>query len=172
MDEFLCGFLQEQANKAIETARESLRASLETRSAFNDYKNDCVSEIDYATLEIAKLSQLVELVFNLLGVNIYDENDNMVYFANQLYHIIYKKRKNNKFDEYFTKPDIAKRFYEKTRQIISKYENIDKYFWLEPSVGDGCFYTLLDKEKRIGLDIKNTKEIGLNNFNFCFDTNK
>lgn len=74
MDEFLCGFSQEQANKAIETARESLRVSLETRSAFNDYKNDCVSEIDYATLEIAKLSQLVELVFNLLGVNIYDEN--------------------------------------------------------------------------------------------------
>ena len=68
-----------------------------------------------------------------------------------------RQNKNNKFDEYFTKPDIAKRFYEKTRQIISKYENIDKYFWLEPSVGDGCFYTLLDKEKRIGLDIKNTK---------------
>lgn len=68
-----------------------------------------------------------------------------------------RQNKNNKFDEYFTKPEIAKKFYEKTREIISKYENIEKYFWLEPSVGDGCFYSLLDKKKRIGLDIKETK---------------
>ena len=70
---------------------------------------------------------------------------------------IMRQNKNNKFDEYFTKPDIAKKFYEKTKEVISKYEDIEKYFWLEPSVGDGCFYTLLDEKKRIGLDIRETK---------------
>lgn len=67
-----------------------------------------------------------------------------------------KINKENVFDAYFTKPEIAKNLYETACQVIAKYENVSKYTWLEPSVGDGCFYKLLDKEKRIGIDIQRT----------------
>ena len=67
-----------------------------------------------------------------------------------------KLNSKNYFDEYFTKPEISKYLYNKTRDIISKYENLNKYFWLEPSVGDGSFYQFLPKNK-IGIDINKTK---------------
>lgn len=67
-----------------------------------------------------------------------------------------KQNANNKFDEYFTKPEIAHYLFKKAKTIIAKYENLDKYTWLEPSVGDGCFYKILPDSK-IGLDIKETK---------------
>lgn len=69
---------------------------------------------------------------------------------------VMRKNLNNHFDEYFTKPEIAKMLFEKTKKIIAKYENLDKYTWLEPSVGDGCFYSLLP-ENRIGIDINASK---------------
>lgn len=69
---------------------------------------------------------------------------------------IMKSNSKNYFDEYFTKPEISERLYKKTCEIISKYENINKYTWIEPSVGDGSFYKLLPKNK-IGIDIKETK---------------
>lgn len=67
-----------------------------------------------------------------------------------------KENKKNKFDEYFTKPEIAKNLFETTCKIISKYENLDDFMWLEPSVGDGCFFKILPA-KKIGLDINSTK---------------
>lgn len=69
---------------------------------------------------------------------------------------IMKSNSKNYFDEYFTKPEISERLYKKTCEIISNYENINKYTWIEPSVGDGSFYKLLPKNK-IGIDIKETK---------------
>ena len=69
---------------------------------------------------------------------------------------VMRKNLNNHFDEYFTKPEIAKMLFEKTKKIIAKYENLHKYTWLEPSVGDGCFYSLLP-ENRIGIDINASK---------------
>ena len=69
---------------------------------------------------------------------------------------IMKSNSKNYFDEYFTKPEISERLYKKTCEIISNYENINKYTWIEPSVGDGSFYKLLPKNK-IGIDIKQTK---------------
>lgn len=66
-----------------------------------------------------------------------------------------RKNQGNVFDEYFTKPEISKILFEKTKEIISQYENLEKFTWLEPSVGDGCFYKLLPK-KRIGIDIHKT----------------
>lgn len=59
-------------------------------------------------------------------------------------------------DEYFTKKDISKKLFKKTCEIISKYEKIEDFAWLEPSVGDGCFYELLP-ENKIGIDINPTK---------------
>lgn len=69
---------------------------------------------------------------------------------------VMRKNLNNHFDEYFTKPEVAKMLFEKSKKIIAKYENLDKYTWLEPSVGDGCFYSLLP-ENRIGIDINASK---------------
>lgn len=67
-----------------------------------------------------------------------------------------KVNTKNKFDEYFTKPEISKILFKKTCEIISKYENLTKFTWLEPSVGDGCFFEILPK-KKIGIDINETK---------------
>lgn len=62
---------------------------------------------------------------------------------------------NNKniLDQYFTDRNIAKQLFLKAKKIISKYENLNKYTWLEPSVGEGCFLDLLPKTRRIGIDI-------------------
>lgn len=67
-----------------------------------------------------------------------------------------KQNQNNHFDEYFTKPEIAEHYFNKTKEIIAKYENLEKFIWLEPSVGDGCFYKLLPANK-IGIDINKTE---------------
>lgn len=67
-----------------------------------------------------------------------------------------KDNKNNLLDEYFTKIEIAKDLIKKTKNIISKYEDFSKYTWIEPSVGDGCFYNLLPDNK-IGVDINKTR---------------
>ncbi|WP_037551481.1 restriction endonuclease, partial [Spiroplasma melliferum] len=32
-------------------------------------------------------------------------------------------------------------------------KNLDDFFWIEPSVGEGCFLDLLPKNKRLGIDI-------------------
>lgn len=53
---------------------------------------------------------------------------------------IMKENVKNPLDEYFTKPEVSKILYERTRKIISQYESLDKYTWLEPSVGEGCFF--------------------------------
>jgi hypothetical protein len=66
-----------------------------------------------------------------------------------------KINEHNPLDEYFTKETIASYLYQKTREIISSYEsNIDDYYWIDPSVGNGAFFNLLPKNKRIGIDIK------------------
>ncbi|CFW93406.1 putative type II DNA modification enzyme (Methyltransferase) [endosymbiont DhMRE of Dentiscutata heterogama] len=59
----------------------------------------------------------------------------------------------NILDQYFTKKYIAEKLLKKTKNIISQYEKIEKYTWLEPSVGEGCFYDLLPPNKRIGVDV-------------------
>jgi hypothetical protein len=65
-----------------------------------------------------------------------------------------KENTNNLLDQYFTDRNVAKILFDKTYHIIEKYEkNLPEYKWLEPSVGDGCFYDLLPKEQRIGIDI-------------------
>ena len=70
---------------------------------------------------------------------------------------IMKKNLSNELDEYYTKPEIAIYLYKKTCSIISKYDDVKKYTWIEPSVGNGDFYKLLPKKKTIGIDIKKTK---------------
>jgi hypothetical protein len=66
-----------------------------------------------------------------------------------------KVNDNNLLDQYFTNKDLAKNLFIKANEIITKYEqNIDDFHWLEPSVGEGCFFDLLPEDKRIGIDIE------------------
>lgn len=67
-----------------------------------------------------------------------------------------KINEKNPFDEYFTKPEISAKLYQKTCEIIAQYEPLSKYTWLEPSVGEGCFFSVLPK-KKIGIDIRPTR---------------
>ncbi|WP_235852590.1 type II restriction endonuclease [Helicobacter vulpis] len=67
-----------------------------------------------------------------------------------------RRNTKNHLDAYFTKPEIAQKLLTKAKEVISQYEALDKYTWLEPSVGDGCFYTLLP-EAKIGIDINSSK---------------
>ncbi|GHV13235.1 hypothetical protein AGMMS49938_07480 [Fibrobacterales bacterium] len=65
-----------------------------------------------------------------------------------------KQNSDNLLDQYFTKKELASYLYDKANEVISEYENdISKYQWLEPSVGEGCFFDLLPKEQKIGVDI-------------------
>ncbi len=65
-----------------------------------------------------------------------------------------KENKDNILDQFFTNKEEANRLYIKTKSIISKYEqDLDVFTWLEPSAGDGVFYDLFPKDKRIGIDI-------------------
>lgn len=66
-----------------------------------------------------------------------------------------KENEDNKLDQYYTKKDVSLYLYKQTINIISKYEkDISKYLWLEPSVGEGCFFDNLPIDKRIGIDIE------------------
>lgn len=68
---------------------------------------------------------------------------------------IMKTNKKSILDQYFTKADVAKNLFSKAYSIIKKNEGpkINDYIWLEPSVGDGCFWYELPSKKRIGIDI-------------------
>jgi len=67
---------------------------------------------------------------------------------------IMKVNKSNILDQYFTKEDVAIKLFDKTKTIISKYENdIYDFIWLEPSAGNGTFYNLFPLNSRIGIDI-------------------
>jgi len=59
--------------------------------------------------------------------------------------------KNDKLlDQFYTNPEIAKECLKKLNDLIdlNQFDHL-----LEPSAGTGSFYSLLDKKKRIGLDI-------------------
>jgi hypothetical protein len=57
-------------------------------------------------------------------------------------------------DEFFTKPEVAAELFEKTIELVSDRPGFrDVTRWLEPSAGEGAFYNLLPKERRLGIDI-------------------
>lgn len=68
---------------------------------------------------------------------------------------VMKQNIHNVLDEYFTDKKLAISLFEKAKNVILNYEKtLENYFWIEPSVGEGCFYDLLPPKKRIGIDIK------------------
>ena len=57
-------------------------------------------------------------------------------------------------DQFFTKPEIARKYYLKTLKFLKKENiNIEDCLFVEPSAGDGSFFKLLPKNQRIGLDL-------------------
>lgn len=69
---------------------------------------------------------------------------------------VMKDNAKNKFDEYFTKPEIAKRLFTRFCEIVGEKEDLARFCWIEPSVGNGAFFKLLP-QNRIGIDIKPTQ---------------
>jgi hypothetical protein len=65
-----------------------------------------------------------------------------------------KQNEKNILDKYFTKEEVAKILVNKAKEIITKYENdLSDFLWIDPSAGNGVFYNLLPKNKRLGIDI-------------------
>ena len=57
----------------------------------------------------------------------------------------------NELDQFYTNTDTALKCYNKLNEII----NINEFdIHLEPSAGTGSFYNIMDKIKKIGLDIE------------------
>jgi len=73
---------------------------------------------------------------------------------------------NMNLDQFYTNDDIALSCYKKLKEFVN-FDNFD--FILEPSAGKGSFYKLLDKKKRIGIDLEPKYE-GIQKMNF-FDFN-
>ena len=57
-------------------------------------------------------------------------------------------------DQFYTEPDVAKYCFESLTSFLQK-ENIsvEDFTFVEPSAGNGSFYNLLPKNRRIGIDI-------------------
>ena len=56
-------------------------------------------------------------------------------------------------DQFYTNPKVAKTLYKMTKEWLKK-ENIKPTQWIEPSAGDGAFWKLLPKSKRLGWDLE------------------
>ena len=69
-------------------------------------------------------------------------------------------------DQFYTKPDIARFCFAKSLPLLKRLSG-DSFF-IEPSAGDGVFYNLLPKQRRIGLDLEpNHKEVIKRDFLKC-----
>lgn len=67
-------------------------------------------------------------------------------------------------DQFYTKPQVAKHCFEKLQKVAANLGvDVDKYIFVEPSAGCGCFYQLLPRERRIGIDIDPKEIIGIEN---------
>lgn len=57
-------------------------------------------------------------------------------------------------DRFFTRKDVAEKCLNSLISILNlKKEKISNYKFIEPSAGDGAFFNLLPKKKRIGIDL-------------------
>ena len=57
-------------------------------------------------------------------------------------------------DQFFTRPEIAARCFQKFCEVAEKLEvDLRDYHFIEPSAGDGGFYRLLPPRRRIGIDV-------------------
>lgn len=67
-------------------------------------------------------------------------------------------------DQFYTKPRVAKYCFKKFQEVANGLEiNLSKYTFIEPAAGCGCFYQILPKNRRIGIDIEPKKLSGIDN---------
>ncbi len=67
-------------------------------------------------------------------------------------------------DQFYTKPNVAEKCFQNFQNIAKSLEvNLNDYIFIEPSAGCGCFYQLLPKDRRIGIDIDPKKVSGIEN---------
>ena len=58
-------------------------------------------------------------------------------------------------DQFYTKPEIARECWEALKPFAKRLTHtpLDSLFFIEPGAGDGAFYDLLPKSRRVGLDL-------------------
>jgi hypothetical protein len=61
--------------------------------------------------------------------------------------------KAKELDQFYTKPEIAKQCYDILLDIL-KQDNGDIKMFIEPSAGNGSFYSILPIDRRLGFDIE------------------
>lgn len=67
-------------------------------------------------------------------------------------------------DQFYTKPNVAEKCFEIFKSVAKKLDvNLDNYTFIEPAAGCGCFFQLLPKDRRIGIDIDPKKITGIEN---------
>ena len=77
--------------------------------------------------------------------------------------------KSKELDQFYTNPDYAKVFLDKVDQHLG-LDNFDRI--IEPSAGTGSFFNLLDKNKRVGLDLEPKADGVIKMDFFDFDYNQ
>jgi len=67
-------------------------------------------------------------------------------------------------DQFYTKPNVAEYCFDRFQKVASDLGvNLNGYTFIEPSAGCGCFYQILPKNRRIGIDIEPKKISGIDN---------
>lgn len=58
-------------------------------------------------------------------------------------------------DQFYTKPKVAEYCYQAFKKVVKDIGvNLRNYIFIEPAAGCGCFFQLLPKDRRIGIDIE------------------
>lgn len=58
-------------------------------------------------------------------------------------------------DQFYTKPNVAEKCFNDFQKVANNLGvDLAKYTFIEPSAGCGCFYQMLPKNRRIGIDIE------------------
>jgi len=69
--------------------------------------------------------------------------------------IDYSKHTEKEKDQFFTNKETAKYCYNKCHEVLSSHGiDLREYHYIEPSAGDGSFYTLMPDDRRTGVDIE------------------
>jgi len=67
-------------------------------------------------------------------------------------------------DQFYTKPKVAEYCYEVFQKVARNLDvNLNDYTFIEPSAGCGCFFQLLPRDRRMGIDIEPKKLHGVDN---------
>ena len=69
--------------------------------------------------------------------------------------IDYSQHSTKEKDQFFTNKDTASYCYDKCHEVLSSLGvDLSEYTYIEPSAGDGSFYSLMPEDRRTGIDIE------------------